>query len=135
MSVTHLHFGGGRGLPDTPSEFVMRNWKISIFINRKLNKNFSKMGEIFAKMRSNILSKVYGNSQKFCTKLNETEKKISFIFANFVQRKFRWKPYLKHFPIQCIVSIIRIILYLITCSSARPCLWNKTLWKNSFLIK
>ena len=55
--------------------FLMRNGKILIFNERK--------------MRSKYSSKIHRNSRKFSTKMNEFR---SFFFANFVQRKFRWKP-------------------------------------------
>ena len=44
------------------------------------------------KRRSKISSKLHQNLQKFWTKMNEF---CLFIFANLVQRKFRWKHYLK----------------------------------------
>ena len=59
------------------------------FLNLFLtNENWTKIDKIFAKMRSKNSSKVHQNSRKFWTKINKFR---SFIFANFVPRKFRWK--------------------------------------------
>ena len=58
-------------------------WKIFDFYRTKIVRKFRKNEvENFAK--------IHRNSRKLWTKMNKFR---SFIFANFVQWKFRWKPY------------------------------------------